>query len=122
MFPAAEACDRKRSDLGAAERPEERRTLRIIAANDDKWRRVFRATDRFLPARGPRLALKRARYRRAALEVEPDRRGSRHARQDINVKASPPRHLFDGLDARPAFRANKGVHRGLPPFHAGHPL
>src|SRR6476620_6631128 len=75
---------------------------------------TFRAADLFLPARGPGVTLVGARQRRAALELEPDRCGGRHAGQDVDMEATATLLLRRGLNPTPGFGGWKCVHRGPP--------
>ena len=76
----------------------------MIAADDNMGRGTFRAADLLLPARGPGVTLVGARQRRAALELEPDRCGGRHAGQDVNLVATATLRLRRGLDPNSRFR------------------
>jgi hypothetical protein len=93
MLAAEEACDRQGPEPRAAQRPQERRAACMIAADDDVGCGAFRPADGLLPARSPGVTLIRARQRRAALELEPDRRGLRHAGENFHAEAAPHRGL-----------------------------
>src|SRR5437868_10660675 len=86
----------------------------MIATDDNMGCGTCRAADLLLPARGPSVTLIGARQRRAALELEPDRCGGRHAGQDVNLVATATLRLRRGPDPTPGFGGWKCVHRGPP--------